>query len=299
MQTAITFKCPPYKNLEIESDANVMVELRRPSDGSTSEAVAFTYAALGTRTPTFSSVLRAFSRKTAPSKSQEAALAWFEPSLVRDKLSAMRAFRVAGEKKPRKEAAEDELERIYEDTRAKLELEKTKATAAAAAASDVDVRDNQTYTSLQMAMRNPLELVGNDAPPLPAKREPNAAQKLPPLPPKRLRKAPSMPVLAPSKTLPSVPGAEQSKGGLFAKLFARKNKQQKISESTGEIRFELDNDKADDNDDELTEAEHYALYTDMAPRATASEFDEMSFYYSPVEGGKIVEGGVAEGSRRG
>ncbi|KAK9309515.1 hypothetical protein QLX08_000770 [Tetragonisca angustula] len=38
---------------------------------------------------------------------------------------------------------------------------------------------------------------------------------------------------------------------------------------------------------ELTEAEHYALYTAMAPHATASEFDEMSFYYSPVEGGKI------------
>jgi len=39
---------------------------------------------------------------------------------------------------------------------------------------------------------------------------------------------------------------------------------------------------------DLTEAEHYALYTTMAPRATASEFDEMSFYYSLVEGGKIL-----------
>ncbi|KAJ8976236.1 hypothetical protein NQ317_009733 [Molorchus minor] len=37
-----------------------------------------------------------------------------------------------------------------------------------------------------------------------------------------------------------------------------------------------------------TEVEHYALYTTMAPRATESEFDEMSFYYAPVEGGKIL-----------
>ena len=38
----------------------------------------------------------------------------------------------------------------------------------------------------------------------------------------------------------------------------------------------------------LTEAEHLDLYTDMAPRATVSEFDEMSSYYSPVEGGRIL-----------
>jgi hypothetical protein len=42
---------------------------------------------------------------------------------------------------------------------------------------------------------------------------------------------------------------------------------------------------------ELTEAEHYALYTDVAPHATVSEFDEMSFYYSPVEGGNIFTPG--------
>lgn len=39
---------------------------------------------------------------------------------------------------------------------------------------------------------------------------------------------------------------------------------------------------------DLTEAENYALYTSMAPHASVSEFDEMSFYYSPVEGGKIL-----------
>jgi len=49
---------------------------------------------------------------------------------------------------------------------------------------------------------------------------------------------------------------------------------------------------------ELTEAEHYALYTDMAPHATVSEFDEMSFYYSPVEGGSILTAGENIVSRR-
>ncbi|XP_044747918.1 embryonic polarity protein dorsal-like isoform X2 [Coccinella septempunctata] len=39
---------------------------------------------------------------------------------------------------------------------------------------------------------------------------------------------------------------------------------------------------------DLTEAEHYALYTVMAPHATESEFDEMSCYYAAVEGGKIL-----------
>lgn len=39
---------------------------------------------------------------------------------------------------------------------------------------------------------------------------------------------------------------------------------------------------------DLTEAEHYALYTSMAPHATASEFDEASAYYAPVEAGEIL-----------
>ncbi|XP_045447470.1 embryonic polarity protein dorsal-like [Melitaea cinxia] len=41
------------------------------------------------------------------------------------------------------------------------------------------------------------------------------------------------------------------------------------------------------DDLELTEAEHYALYMAVAPKATASEFDETSCYYSPVDGSKF------------
>lgn len=39
---------------------------------------------------------------------------------------------------------------------------------------------------------------------------------------------------------------------------------------------------------DLTEAEHYALYTSLAPHATESEFDEASCYYQPVECGQIL-----------
>lgn len=39
---------------------------------------------------------------------------------------------------------------------------------------------------------------------------------------------------------------------------------------------------------DLTEAEHYALYTSVAPHATESEFDEASAYYSPIEAGEIL-----------
>lgn len=44
--------------------------------------------------------------------------------------------------------------------------------------------------------------------------------------------------------------------------------------------------KIQDNLD-LTDAEHYALYMALAPHATVSEFDELSCYYSPVDGGKF------------
>lgn len=47
---------------------------------------------------------------------------------------------------------------------------------------------------------------------------------------------------------------------------------------------------------DLTEAEHYALYTTLAPHATESEFDESSCYYQPIEGGVLLT--PAEVARR-
>lgn len=41
------------------------------------------------------------------------------------------------------------------------------------------------------------------------------------------------------------------------------------------------------DDLDLTDAEHYALYMAVAPHATVSEFDETSCYYSPVDASKF------------
>ncbi|KAG7213837.1 hypothetical protein KM043_003050 [Ampulex compressa] len=260
-------------------------------------------------------------------------------------------------------------DQIYADTRNKRERAALEGNAVERC-MDVDACDNRTYTSLQMAMRNPIELLDTrdeekyeDV--TVQKQEPHPSlspsttsspvgkrdvtreteEGLPPLPPKRIRKMPSMPLLprptstqslggsfteAPNKNLPSLPAtlAKQSKQGLFFKLFTKKVKKDKDSASnasrstdnppstaasnsylpkvgteyTGQANparagatsaasvksLRLDGEETPPYGIELTEAEHYALYTTMAPHATASEFDEMSFYYSPVEGGKIL-----------
>lgn len=257
-----------------------------------------------------------------------------------------------------------ELDQIYADTHAKL-VQAALEQNTNDQSIDIDVCDNQTYTSLQMAMKNPIEFIDllnerryedvcvpkpdpNQSCPSPVTikrdRTQETVERLPPLPPKRIRKMPSMPLLprpisshttpdsfveAPNKILPSLPGTltKNSKQGLFSKLFAKKVKKDKdlvsnISKEnsqslcpTGNVAYlttdntpsssqlqipkanaesttslkslRLEGDETPPYGIELTEAEHYALYTAMAPHATASEFDEMSFYYSPVEGGKI------------
>lgn len=203
----------------------------------------------------------------------------------------------------------EELDRIYVDTQTKLACDPASDPNAA-----FDVADNQTYTSLQMAMKNPMELleipelmeatayedVPNDSmeetlivtpppppPPIVPKRDVNMEvdERVPPLPPKRVRKIPSAPVLeaAPEKNLPSPPAnLKQNKQGLLSKFFVKKTKKEKEEK--------LEGDESPPYGVELTEAEHYALYTAMAPHATASEFDEFSVYYSPIEDGKIYKG---------
>lgn len=256
-----------------------------------------------------------------------------------------------------------ELDQIYADTHSKL-VQAAIEPNVNPQSMDVDVCDNQTYTSLQMAMKNPIELfdIADDRkyedisapeqntevsivpPVLATKRDVTheAEERIPPLPPKRIRKTPSMPLLprpisaqmliestpkAPNKNLPSLPAdilSKHSKQGLFSKLFAKKNKKDKclisnltrdndsslntsyLSKSSVQDAIQLqtprpsitsvadvkslklENDETSSYGIDLTEAEHYALYTTMAPHATASEFDEMSFYYSLVEGGKIL-----------
>lgn len=166
----------------------------------------------------------------------------------------------------------------------------------------IAVDNNGVYSSFQMAMRNPFNLTEYNTsgyedivPPRPCAAKPTVVQEgftdplpssevLPPLPPKRVRKSP------PNKTLPPVP--ESKKLNLFQKIFSskRKEKSRKNSVSSISSRKSITDDStlteelAEAETDELAEVEHYALYTAFAPHATASEFDETSFYYSPVEG---------------
>lgn len=173
------------------------------------------------------------------------------------------------------------------------------------------------YTSLQLAMKNPCEFIDFNnqtggyedvIPPRPSSPKPKLHfpenklishntvssssnnnniindDSVPPLPPKRAKKAPP-----PTKTLPPLP--EGKKLNIFQKLFSsskRKEKSRKGSFSSLDSKKSIIEEKSlpDTTADDviLTEAEHYALYTSFAPHATASEFDEMSFYYSPVEG---------------
>ncbi|EEB18780.1 embryonic polarity dorsal, putative [Pediculus humanus corporis] len=69
-------------------------------------------------------------------------------------------------------------------------------------------------------------------------------------------------------------------------LTAKTEKDQVEKESEGYLLTRDDLELGMD----LTEAENYALYTSIAPHASMTELDEISFYYSPVEKGKILTG---------
>ncbi|XP_065332634.1 embryonic polarity protein dorsal-like isoform X2 [Cloeon dipterum] len=141
------------------------------------------------------------------------------------------------------------------------------------------------------------------------KRE-STTDKVPPLPPKRFRKgkdddsssiitidepAPELPPRAnPPPPSPCNNKEKQKSKNFFQKLFSRKggrknNKPPGLPKS-GSVPCNLSEVNQNSIGTppspvvDLTEAEHYALYTDLAPRANCSEFDETSFYYSPVEG---------------
>lgn len=47
-QTAISFKPPPYKRIDIQEPVGVYIQLKRPSDGVTSEPLPFQYLPLDT-----------------------------------------------------------------------------------------------------------------------------------------------------------------------------------------------------------------------------------------------------------
>ncbi|XP_059489897.1 embryonic polarity protein dorsal-like isoform X2 [Neocloeon triangulifer] len=242
-----------------------------------------------------------------------------------------------------------ELEEMYPEPQPDPDLTECLKHSAASVPTNVpmDVDDSFEsghYTSLQLAMKNPIliDIDFEDPPPQPTlilptqnefilppmaevyippeqtvvnnKRE-STTDKLPPLPPKRFRKnkdddsssiitidepAPELPPranppLPPTKDEPT--NVKQKSKNFFQKLFSRKggrkNKPPGLPK-TGSVPCNLSEVNQNSINSaiveppspavDLTEAEHYALYTDVAPRANCSEFDETSFYYSPVEG---------------
>ncbi|KAJ9597396.1 hypothetical protein L9F63_011741, partial [Diploptera punctata] len=444
-QYAITFRTPSYKTLQLDAPVTVFIQLRRPSDGATSEALPFQYLPIDSGRPAFWSLRKALSKKgnysmfssilasntalltggTTGNGSDQSQGTWVqviasqpgsesspllsevvdartaetrndavkssidagpvEVSVIeesqspknesnnnevimieeltneRNKKGVDANANIQNEDDGREEKLisnenEDvetcrslnellsqvaELDEIYSDTRARLLSQGVTDTSAQDADGEpqiieMDVQDlydddNQTYSSLQLAMKNPIELLDlapgryEDVIPQGNKRDKvpeSPDSKLPPLPPKRIRKSPPTPPArpdhpifpreAPEKNLPATPEltpAKQAKPSLFQKLFSKKAKQVKKEGSNIPRAASMSREAGVGNisdvpavrrgsepipgspQAELTEAEHYALYTDMAPHATVSEFDEMSFYYSPVEGGNIITPG--------
>lgn len=121
------------------------------------------------------------------------------------------------------------------------------------------------------------------APPRPASAKPDfkktsEVETVPPLPPKRIKKNPNA-RLPRTPEKPSIP---------FLSRMLLRTKKTKKEDNAVEEPEDLSNNLSSKcrltvSALDLTEAEHYALYTSIAPRATDSEFDEMSCYYSQVE----------------
>jgi len=74
-----------------------------------------------------------------------------------------------------------------------------------------------------------------------------------------------------------------SEGGMELVAIAdRQSLHNLVSSIEGHFNVQLDPNL------DLTEAEHFALYTSIPPIAAASEFDETSAYYAPVDAGEIL-----------
>lgn len=382
-QVAISFRTPKYRDLDTDKPVKVWVQLRRPSDGATSEPVPFLLTPLDSGRPAFWSLHRALAKKgdygtfteiltveaqkrkldaispeTENKKKKDSlisggGLVTLPPLTVYEPEPQVLALEITKDlglekspnlnmeldvkenydekekdsldelmdhaneiesllEKPKEDSLSKkddnsfddlitqvaELDEIYSDARNRLQLEEMPIHCPEL------FDDSQTYTSLQLAMKNPIDYV-----------EQAPGEKLPPLPPKRVKQvAPGRPDAAPPvRDLPSKPRAN-----IFSKLFAKKSKRHSVSteslkrnnskSSLGDISPKnnekgfskwfhrgstgslVPNEAKDslDIDLDLTEAENYALYTTTAPHASVSEFDEMSSYYSPVEGGRIL-----------
>jgi c-Rel proto-oncogene protein len=432
-QTAICFKAPRYHTLDITEPVKVFVQLKRPSDGATSEPLPFELLPLDSGRPLYWSFRRNYSKKgnynlfstllaadaklaakritsddvvTPERKKSDVDLPVTTVDNVEtnnndvtmDTVKSWEDYSKVEKvpKEPIKKSNEEksfnelinqvaELDEIYSDTQARLlnealsDIEKPRLEEMLQQNESFD--DGKTYSSLQLAFKNPIEIAETESAneidiieaqspviDLNARNKRESESEKPPLPPKRSKKIETyignsiesvnkinagfdtpkssvsrshsfnmtrpqsqeliqLPAKLPPTPCSTLPNPK--KKGLFSKLFGRKSKTPATSRepslspsfktdtlgrsagnistaSATSVRIPLKDSPTASlnnlNQDavmqdaghdltlnlDLTEAEHYALYTAMAPHATQSEFDEMSCYYAPVEGGKIL-----------
>lgn len=247
-QTAISFRPPRYKSLDVTEPVKVFIQLRRPSDGATSEPLPFEFLPLDSGRPPFWSFRRNLAKKgnynllnsiltndprfalkrpldsisqSDKPDSAETAVDTDVEMVAVDEVpvnteqtrpntewcdySEVSKRSKTSESKSDERSLNDlmdqvaELDEIYSESRAISKLNQEECLIQPAETFD----DARTYTSLQMAFKNPLELQLNDkdkyedvlivnpvSPVIdvtPLKRD-NELEKLPPLPPKRIRK---------------------------------------------------------------------------------------------------------------
>ncbi|KAE8574083.1 Putative dorsal [Halyomorpha halys] len=308
-QTAIAFRTPRYKSLEIDQPVQAFIQLRRPSDGATSEALPFQITPLSGR-PFFWSLRR--------NKANYINFSDIMPHGGKGQVE------VENDNNNNSTGVNEDLNdcvmKQQDENCSEVKSDPMKNVIILPDASIDDVEnevngnfdefldhvkslenmypDNNNeaefgiYSSLQLAMKDPCDMLDTPttegyediAPPRPLKMSSTKeAEEVPPLPPKRAKKSPALP-----------PPPHKNKLNLFQKLFSsttKRKKKQRESSREGSVVSRISERShslaPSRGDVDLTEAEHYALYTSVAPRATASEFDEMSFYYSPIERPKV------------
>ncbi|KAH1019371.1 hypothetical protein HUJ04_009200 [Dendroctonus ponderosae] len=233
-QTAISFKVPPYRTLDVSEPVRVYVQLYRPSDRLTSEPRPFEYLPLDSGRPPYWSFKRGLSKKAnydlfdsiLAAKRQfsvtEEAKATPQveennnsaaPSYAEVKKSKLAEDVIVSSSSERCDRSEEEsfneiinqvaeLDEIYADTHAKLLNEALKEIGnekppIGQTGQEESFDDARTYTSLQLAFKNPVPVKVASSryedviitPLIPPKSSNfNGDGVLPPLPPKRTKK---------------------------------------------------------------------------------------------------------------
>lgn len=318
---------------QIDNPVQVYIQLKRPSDDATSDALKFQLTPLDAGRPFFWSLRRNIAQKgdysalasilQTTNKNGLAAPTGDDNNNGGVKITGTEDVSVTTEDQVSVTVADIPQPGVVlvsddrEDSR-DIDNDLEELIVRDLLCEDSKVPDVGNYTSFQMAMKNPCEVGDSNEsyedvippPPRPTASKPPVSLKQPVSPTHSDDSAPPLP---PKRAKKSETPKPEKKLSLFQKLFStgRRKKDKRVSrrdslrslpcgmievdsnqinnKTIAEPQNKMNNNEMEldtEKDPEITEAEHYALYTSVAPHATASEFDEMSFYYSQVEGRK-------------